>query len=89
MQIYTIFDKYKKKLYFCVQVIPLIKGIKGIKNEKNSDTESSEHIFIGCHFGDGRAFCNGTRCGDFWQYFFGESIGGGFCAAFCGNDFQF
>ena len=34
MQIYTIFDKYKKKLYFCVQVIPLIKGIKGIKNEK-------------------------------------------------------
>ena len=46
MQIYTIFDKYKKKLYFCAQVIPLTKGIKEIKNEKNSDTESSEYIFV-------------------------------------------
>ena len=89
MQIYTIFDKYKKKLYFCAIVIPLTKGTKEIKNERNSDTESSEYIFIGCHFGDDRAFCNGTRCGDFWQYFFGKSIGGGFCDAFCGNDFQF
>ena len=34
MQIYTIFDKYKKKLYFCAEVIPLTKGIKKIKNKE-------------------------------------------------------